>query len=218
MEVGQKLSLLFKDMENNQIEEYRCKIIGIDHQYIFIDYPINNNTQRTKAFSNGTAFLATYIDKDENLYQFHTKIEKRVILTIPGLAIDLPEAEKLKQIQRREYVRIKTAIDIAIHSTDQSFIPFTSVTNDISGGGISAIIPGNVILEKGQILSIWLVVHIKSEIKYIQLQGEVIQISNFNSGLQTASIKFSTISDTMRQMIIQIVFEKQREARKKELI
>lgn len=218
MEVGQKLSLLIKNTKNHQMEEYRCKIIGIDHQYVFIDYPINTNTQRTSVFPNGTILLATYIDKDKKLYQFHTKIQKRVILTIPGLAIELPKTETFKQIQRREYVRVNAAIDIAIHPTDRTFTPFTTITNDISGGGISAIIPERIMLEKGQILSLWLVVHMKSEINYIQLQGEVIHINDFNSGLRTASIKFTTISDKIRQMIIQFVFEKQREARKKELI
>src|SRR5690625_3966097 len=157
MEVGKKLSLLIKNPENNEMTEYRCTIIGNDHNYLFIDHPININTQRTSFFPNGTALLATYIDKDKNLYQFHTKIQKKVSLTIPGLAIDIPDKTKLKQIQRREYVRTMTAVDIAIHPTDQSFSPFTTVTNDISGGGISVVIPSNILLSESQKVRLWMV-------------------------------------------------------------
>lgn len=218
MKVGTKLNLLIKDPESNQIIEYRCNVIGIDSNYIFIDYPINKDTQRTAPFPNGTFILATYIDTDKNLYQFQTNIQKRITLTIPGLAINIPKKEKIKQVQRREYVRIMTAVDIAIHPTDQTLTPFTTVTHDISGGGVSAVIPSKMKLKKGQILSLWMVLHIKSEIKYVHLQGSLIHMNNYKSGLQTASIKFISVTDQIRQSIIQFCFEKQREARKKELI
>lgn len=218
MEIGQALELLIKDTESNQMAEYRCKIIGIDQNFIFIDYPIHKDTQRTTYFPNGTNLLATYMDKDKNLFQFLTKIKKRLTLTMPALAIDIPEKTKIKQIQRREYVRVMTAIDIAIHPTDQSFTPFTSVTNDISGGGVSIVIPPKVKLKKGQKTNLSLVLHMSSEIKYIDLQGEVIQIYHLKNNSQTASIKFDSITEQVRQTIIQFVFEKQREARNKELI
>ncbi len=53
---------------------------------------------------------------------------------------------------------------------------------------------------------------------YIHLQGEIIQIYHLKNDFQTASIKFISITDQTRQIIIQFVFEKQREARNKELI
>ncbi len=218
VEIGKKLNILIKDQQNNQMAEYRCTIIGIDQDYLFIDYPINKDTQRTSFFPNGTILLATYMDKDKNLYQFQTKIQKRVTLTIPGLAIDKPEKEKLKQIQRREYVRIETAIDIAIHPIDQSFSPFTTVTNDVSGGGVSVVIPPKIKLGKGQEILLSMVLHKKSKVNYIHLQGEIIQIYHLKNDFQTASIKFISITDQTRQIIIQFVFEKQREARNKELI
>lgn len=218
MEIGKKLNLLIKNSENNEMTEYRCTIIGKDHNFLYIDHPINMNTQRTSFFPNGTILLATYIDKDKNLYQFHTKIQKRVTLTIPGLAIDIPDKTKLQQIQRREYVRTMTAVDIAIHPTDQSFSPFTTVTNDISGGGISVVIPPKVQLKESQKVLLWMVLHMNSEIKYTQLQGEIIDIDHSENNFQTASIKYISITNQTRQTIIQFGFEKQRKARNKELI
>lgn len=218
MEIGKKLNLLIQDTENNQMMEYRSTIIGINQKYLFIDYPINKDTQRTSFFPNGTILLATYVDKDKNLYQFHTKVRKRTTLTIPGLAIDIPEKAKLKQIQRREYVRIMTSIDIAIHPTDQSFSPFTTVTNDISGGGISVVIPPKKQLKIGQEIFLWMVLHMKSEIRYIHLKGEIMHVYHLKNDFQTVSVKFISITDQTRQNIIQFGFEKQREARNKELI
>lgn len=218
MEIGKKLDLLIENIESQQMVAYRCTIIGIDHQYIYIDYPINKETQRSGFFPNETILLATYMDHDKNLYQFRTKIQKRVKLTVPGLAIHLPDKAETKQIQRREYVRIPTAVDIAVHPIDQSFSPFTTVTNDISGGGISIVIPPKIGLKERQKILISMVLHINSEIKYIHLQGEIIKIYHLNEEFRTASIKFISISDKTRQTIIRFVFDKQREARNKELI
>ncbi|HLQ97270.1 MAG TPA: flagellar brake domain-containing protein [Candidatus Dormibacteraeota bacterium] len=218
MEIGNKLNLFIKDFESEKMIEYRCTIIGIDHDCLLIDYPIHKETQRTGFFPNGTVLLATYIDQDKNLYQFRTKIQKRITLTIPGLAIDIPKKEEIKQIQRREYVRIMTAVDIAIHPIDDSFSPFTTVTNDISGGGMSIIIPHKIKLKEKQTVIFTMVLHLKSKIKYVHLQGEIIRIYQQNKEFRTASIRFISITDKIRQLIIQFVFEKQREARNKGVI
>lgn len=218
MEIGRELNLLIKDHNDHRMVMYRCTVIGMDNQFVYIDYPINKETQRTSIFPNGTILLVTYIDKANNLYQFSTTIRKRVTLTIPGLAIDVPKKEDLKQIQRREYVRLKTAIDIAVHPTDHTFKPFTTVTNDISAGGVSIVIPPLVELNKKQILSLWLALHMKSGIKYIHIQGRLIHMNHLKNGTKTASIKFIATSEQMRQSIIQFVFEKQRNIRKKELM
>jgi len=218
MEIGKKLDLLIKDIESQQMIEHRCTIIGIDQDFLYIDYPINKDTQRTGFFPIGTNLSVTYMAKDKNLYQFQTKIQKRVTLTVPGLAIDKPDKTETKQIQRREYVRMLAAVDIAVHPIDKSFAPFTTVTNDISGGGISILIPSKIKLKDKQKIFISMVLHIKSKINYIHLEGEIIRIYRHNDEFQTASIKFISIDDKTRQTIIQFVFEKQREARNKELI
>src|SRR5690625_2510971 len=183
--------------------EYRCTIIGIDHDCLLIDYPIHKETQRTGFFPNGTVLLATYIDQDKNLYQFRTKIQKRITLTIPGLAIDIPKKEEIKQIQRREYVRIITAVDIAIHPIDDSFSPFTTVTNDISGGGMSIIIPRKIKLKEKHTVIFTMVLHLKSKIKYVHLQGEIIRIYQQNKEFRTSSTISTSSTDKIRQLIIQ---------------
>lgn len=218
MKIGTTLNLTVKDRDSNQVIKSRCKIIGENEKYLFIDYPINIDTQQTCFLFEGTTLEVTYLCANKNLFHFQTKVEKRVKQTIPALAILIPEDCAIKQIQRREYVRINTAIDIAIHSTDGTFTPYSTVTADISGGGMSAVIPFGKEIKKGEKLTIWVVLHTDLKTKYIHVHGEMIQMKTLKNGLQTASIKFRPITNQTRQDIIQFCFEKQREARKKELI
>ena len=39
------------------------------------------------------------------------------------------------KIQRSQFVRIETAVDVAIHPMNREFEPFTAMTEDISAGG-----------------------------------------------------------------------------------
>ena len=51
------------------------------------------------------------------------------------MKLHYPGDEYVMKIQRRQYVRVETAVDIAIHPYNGEFVPFTAVTDDISAGG-----------------------------------------------------------------------------------
>lgn len=137
---------------------------------------------------------------------------------MPALAIKLPNKSKFKRIQRREFVRIDTAVDAAIHSPGNDFLPFVSVTSDISGGGMSVIVPKDNTLQLGQTVDLWLSLpmHSKKQ-KYIYSQAEIVFIKEASSSVVTASLKFISISRQNQQHIVSFVFQKQRELRMKEL-
>lgn len=218
MKIGTTLHLKVRDPHTNHFINCRCKIIGEDETYLYVDYPVNMHTNRTCFLAEGTKLLGTYLSHDRSLFQFQTQIMKRVKKTVPALAISYPKSVDIKQIQRREFVRINAAIDIAVHPVDGSFNSFTTVTNDISAGGLSIIIPDGIQWIEGEELSLTIVLHTHSKTNYIHVNGEMIRMKLLQGGLQSASIKFVHISNHIRQDIIQYCFEKQREARKKELI
>jgi len=216
MEIGTWLNLELTD-EDQQLKRYRCKVIEKNNHFLFIDYPVNEETKRTALFPNDTYFTVTYIGKDRVAYQFSSKIVTKVNLQIPALAIELPDQNKIKRIQRRNYVRVKTALDIAIHSVDQSFSPFVTVTDDISGGGVSILLPKKSEVAVGERVDVWLTLPMKSgENKYMNSTADIVYM-NVKNQLHLASLKFISIDKQDQQMIIQYCFGKQRENRRKEL-
>lgn len=214
MKIGTTLIITGKDPIQNKILEYRSKIIEKDEKYLFIDHPINMQTNKTSYFPIGTNFTVSFIGKDENLYRFQTTVEKRIKLTIPSLAITFPNKDSIEKIQRREFVRVKATVDIAIHCPDHSFPPFTTVTVDISGGGLSFVTPNEITLEKNKEIFVWIILPMGSrENKFAKIRAKIVRTKRSKSNILTTSIKFTSISNNDEQNIVKFCFEKQREER-----
>lgn len=215
MEIGTTLNLVIEEPDSNQILKYRSKIIEKNNEYLFIDYPINIATKREEFFPTGTEFTAIWINNHQNLYRFQTTLVKKVNLMIPALAITLPDLQSIEIIQRRDHLRIKTAVDIAIHCPNGTFSPFTTVTLDISGGGLAFKLPNGVKLKEKQEILVWIALPMSNENKYMKLKSKVIRFQNTES-FQVVSVKFISISDKEEQNIIKFCFNKQREERMSE--
>lgn len=218
MDIGTLLTISLTDSETKIVTKYRCKIIDKNEHHLFIDYPINEETKRTARIAKDTYMQASYIGSDQSVYSFKTKVIAKVNVTIPALAVSIPNQTDIKRIQRREYVRIETAVDVSVHHTTGSFQPFTTVTVDISGGGMSIVLPVTCPLKKADMLDIWMILHMqKGEYQYIYSQSKVVRVIT-DKDIHTASIKFQTIPKQDQQVIIRYCFEKQRELRAKEMM
>ncbi|WP_164218986.1 flagellar brake domain-containing protein [Virgibacillus sp. YIM 98842] len=218
MKIGTLLQLEYKMDGVSEVLKYYCKIIDRNDRYLFIDYPVNEKTKKTELLPKGAHFFAAYIGKDQSVYRFRTELVSKVSLNIPALAIKLPNKEDLKRIQRREFVRVKSAVDIAVYSDNNSFSPFTTVTDDISGGGMSIIVPDGINLELSKDIWIWMVLEMyNGEYQYHNIKAVFVHINKLNRGICIASLRFTALKQEIRQQIIRYCFEKQREARKKEL-
>lgn len=223
MEIGTPLQITIVNENDEEVEEelgqYRSKLIDQNDEHLIIDYPAKVSTRRTTLLPTGTWLKVSYVDKNKNVYQFITKVVKKVKKQkILGLALEHPDEDQIKRIQRRNYVRIQTAVDIAIHSLDYSFLPFTTVTYDISGGGFSAIIPEHIELDSNMEIEVWIVLAKSSEeIQYIHAKAEVV-LFRAEDKLRRSSFKFTEIDESLRQLIITYVFNKQREERRKGLV
>ncbi|WP_337020382.1 flagellar brake protein [Oceanobacillus massiliensis] len=219
MKIGTVLNLEIREAKTGEIHEYHCKIVEKNKKYFMIDYPIHSKTKRTAHLKKGTFISVTFIGNDQAIYQFTSKIADKVKMNIPALAITIPENEDIKRIQRREYVRIETSVDIAVHSADKLFAPFTTVTSDISGGGMAIVVPKNIQLEINSKADVWLPLPMQnSEYHYVYGQTEIVLIREVNNRVNLVSLKFNSIGQADRQKIVRFCFEKQREARQKERI
>ncbi|MFS0672689.1 flagellar brake protein [Ornithinibacillus sp. 179-J 7C1 HS] len=219
MKIGVFLIIEAYSLETNSIEKYRCKIIDMNSKYIYVDYPVHLKTKKTsEAFRSGSKMNVEYIGNDQSVYRFKTEVKDRKRGKIPTLALLKPKDDDVERIQRRQYVRVDAAIDAAIHSKENHFAPFTTVTVDISGGGISIILPKGMSIQEEENIYIYLVLPMLSgEYYYLDLSGEIVRIIQNENNANTASVKLVSLSEQDKQTIIRYCFEKQREARQKEL-
>ncbi|MBM7569808.1 flagellar brake protein [Aquibacillus albus] len=218
IKIGTPLILEWK--KNQEVERYRCKVVEQTESFIYIDYPINEKTGRTEIFSVGTEFSASFVGQDNSVYRFHTEIKEKKLINIPTLMLDYP-INDLERIQRRKYVRINASVDTAIHDPENNLAPFTTVTHDISGGGVSIVIPnGNGYeFEEGKLLNVWLVLPLESgSYVYIYSTSRVIRVHHRGEGKKNIlSLQFDSIKEKDRQHIIRFCFEMQLKVRRRHL-
>lgn len=217
MEIGDILYINF-DIGENDHEQYRCKVMDKSSERLFIDLPTHAQTLKTAYIPIHKPFYVTY-QKNENVFRFRSYIIQRQNQSVPKLIIHLPPKIEHERIQRREHVRVEVAIDVAVHCKNNSFSPFTTVTNDISGGGLSIYV-NKEIFDHNIPIKLGIVLQMDSgEFNYIFTEAHFIRYKQIgDNGVKTASLKYHNISGVDRQQIIMYCFEKQREERKKEYI
>lgn len=213
MNIGDSIVITNPNSDNSS---YRCKIIDTANNLIFVDYPIEIMTNKSVFIPLEQPLIITFMEKGK-VYEFTSNILQYNKLTVPALAIPIPKKEEIRQIQRREFVRIETSIDIALHCPDTSFAPFTSVTYDISAGGACVIVPSKLKLKQKQIVQIYFVLKMDSaNYEYFNTNAEIIRIHQ-SAGVHMISIKFLFNGTTEQDKIMYYCFNKQRELRKKEI-
>ncbi|UOQ85897.1 flagellar brake protein [Gracilibacillus salinarum] len=212
-------SFIQLEQAKDKSKTYKCRVIEHKLDKLYIDYPIDVQTNRTQLFPVGSEFQA-FFTENYSLFSFPSQIiGKAKINNIPTLIMNF-DKEHLKKIQRREFVRIEAMLDISVRSRNQepSFAPFTSVTHDISGGGLSVLIKKNVDINEGEMLDIMLVLPLDNEMEYLHLIGTAIRIHNISENNNIVSVKFVEIDKKDQQHIIRYCFIKQLENRRKGFI
>lgn len=205
----------------DNVEKLKCKLVERKGNQLFIDYPINMTTGRSAFLMIGTELIASFVsNKDQLSFRFQTEVTGRVKENIPMLSLSYPGDEQLIKIQRREYVRITTTLDVAIHPILNEFQPFTAVTTDISAGGSAILIPKTVKLQENQELYVWFSLPFQNgAIEHIKVHSKVIRILTVeNDVFVKVPLKFIDIDEKTRQTLIRYCFQQQIQMKRKGLI
>lgn len=217
LNIGETVTL--EPINNVDGEKYRCRVVEKKGDKLYIDYPINEQTGRTVFLIDGTQLRASFVGKDNTVYLFETAVLGRYKQTIPMIILTYPGKDGLVRIQRRQYVRIDTAIDVAVHPINKEFYPFVTVTSDISAGGALLILPNNSKVKPGIHIHTWFVLPLLSgEYGYLKLTSKVIRIVPGENGERDkASLELIEVKENERQLLIKFCFERQLLSRKKGL-
>ncbi|CAM3058548.1 flagellar brake domain-containing protein [Filibacter tadaridae] len=187
-------------------DKYKSKVIDMGEGFIMIDYPTHIETGKTAFFMDGAKLHVTFTDSLKTSYVFETEVSGRLKQGVSMLKLTYPGDDQLIKIQRREFVRVGTAIDVALLKNGQ----FTQlVAEDLSAGGAAInLSEGTVFNEDDSVSVVFALPYMNKEIKYVKLGAEVIRIWEKDSR-KIASLKFDKIGTFERQAIIRFCFERQ---------
>lgn len=212
-------TLMLEPVDGNE-EKYKSKVAEISDRYIYINYPAHVKTGKTVFLLDGMQFKASFVGQDHCLYLFETEVIGKVRHPVPMVVLSYPGKDKLVRIQRRQYVRVDANTDVAIHPLHQEFMPFTTMTTDISAGGAAIVLPEQrqKQLFPGMVVEAWLVLPMQSgEYHYLKMKAKIVRIFRAeNSDIHKASLQFLDVSPQDRVLLIRYSFERQLEMRKKE--
>ena len=212
IKLGTHLTLEPTLTENS--EKYRCKVVDMDDKFIYIDYPIDSITNRTVFLIDGAQLRATFVEESKAAFSFPTEVLGKKHGQIPMVKLAYPGDSELIKIQRRDFVRVTSPIDISIQFEDEKY---QFVTDDISAGGTAVLLNKQVKFKAGDEVSLLIPLAFNNgDIKYVSTTAKVIRIWERDT-LTLASLQFSDTDDLDKQQIVRFCFEKQVLMRKKGL-
>ncbi|MBY0122569.1 flagellar brake protein [Bacillus sp. S/N-304-OC-R1] len=208
IKIGDVLFLEPRHSEN--VEKYKCRVVETADNCIYIDYPINMKTERTVFLIDGTQLKGTFVTGDGTVFLFECEVLRRSMANIPMIILSYPGADQLVKIQRRQFVRIETAVDVAVHPTGGEFEPFVTVTDDISAGGAAIINDKSRPLTQNIVLQTWFVLPMQNgEAYYLKLNSKIVRIVELNEWKSLISLQFIDISAADRQLLLRFCFDRQ---------
>ena len=214
MELKIGTMLILEPTYTERLEKFRCKVVEQKDGVIYIDYPINTITKKTAFLIDGAQFRVTFIDDNKQSFAFNTEVLGRKQANIPMIMLSCPTDEEFIKIQRREFVRVETPVDIAVEYDNR----FTQlVAEDISAGGVLLALRGPVNFKDGDTIRLTIVLpYTNNEIRYVQTDALVVNIFE-RDNRKFASVQFTDTDDVDKQYIVRFCFERQLQIRKKEL-
>jgi len=214
MEIKIGTMLILEPTYTERVERFRCKVVEQKDGVIYIDYPINTITKKTAFLIDGAQFRVTFNDESKQSFAFNTEVLGRKKGNIPMIMLSCPPDEEFIKIQRREFVRVETPVDVAVEYDNR----FTQlVADDISAGGVLLALQGSINFKIGDEVRLTIVLpYTNKEIRYVQTDALV--VTTFERNNRTlASVQFTDTDDIDKQYIVRFCFERQLQIRKKEL-
>lgn len=207
--------LILEPTYTERVEKFRCRVVEInENNTIQIDYPINVMTKKTAFLLDGSQFRVTFNTESKVSYCFNTEVLGRKAGNIQTITLALPPENEFLKIQRREYVRVETPVDIAFEFADMHY---QLVAEDISAGGVAVHIKSPVGFKEGDTVHALVVLPFSSgEIRYVETDAIIIRIFERDE-ITIASVQFTDTDDVDQQHIVRFCFERQLLIRKKEL-
>ena len=214
MEIKIGTQLQLEPTYTERVEKFQCKVVEQQDNILYIDYPVNTATKKTAFLIDGSEFRATFRTEDKHSFAFKTEVIGRKAGNIPMIMLHCPKPEEFIKIQRREYVRVETPVDVAVQFKDHKY---QLVSADISAGGLAIILKGTVAFKDEDEVKLTIALPFANgEVKYVITEATVVRIFE-KEGKRIATIQLTDTDDVDQQHIVRFCFERQLVNRRKEL-
>lgn len=180
------------------------RIEEIDEDYLYISPPMLRG--EILPLRVGEQLRINFALEDQ-YYQFNTAVIGRINNPIPLLIVLKPD--KIKQIQRRQWVRLPVRLPICFQSEQPDAPVYKGETIDISGGG--ALFKSDRAFERGQMLNIVLELPDREPVCCKSTVLRVVKEYKAKEEYCKIVVEYDDINDGQRDRIMNYIFEKQRE-------
>ncbi|WP_025720995.1 flagellar brake protein [Paenibacillus sp. 1-18] len=199
----------------DELFEFKSRIAEEDSQNFLIEIPMSQTSGHLKKLFLGEELSIFFMSEGgiKNYFNTHVTGFKEDVLRM--VRIQKPEPDSISKIQRRNYLRVKANLEIAVkYGVNES--RFVAETHDVGGGGVSFQTQEAQQLEEGESLSCWILVPYKNgTLEHVSFQSEVVRIQETENGRRLIMLKYEKIADQERQKLIKYCFEKQLEFRER---
>jgi len=215
LSIGDTLILELINAENT--DQYKSRVLGMEDNEIYIEYPIHLDSNKLIFLMNGTQLKVNFVTVDGIAYLFHSEIlGRKKENNVPMLVLSYPSEDQLIKIQRRRFVRIETGVDVAIHPINNEFSSFTTVSIDFSAGGAAVLFPKSTNIEESAVVKAYFVLPLQNgEYNYLVLDAEVKRVLDYNENYFKVTLEFIEVTPIDRQTMLRFSFDQQLSLRKK---
>ncbi|MWC28441.1 flagellar brake protein [Paenibacillus sp. MMS18-CY102] len=194
--------------------EYKSRIADDREDNLFIELPLHEATGQYKKLLLGDELSVLFITENGVKHYFNTHVTGFEEEAIKLIRIQKPDPQSITRTQRRHYLRVAAELEVAVLTTNGD--RFTTLTDDVGGGGISFICEGSWQLEQGYTIQCWLLLPYKNgTIEHASFKAEIVRANTLVTGRSHIMTKYVDMPDYERQKIIRYCFERQLEFRHK---
>ncbi|MDI6563399.1 MULTISPECIES: cyclic di-GMP receptor DgrA [Bacillus] len=212
IEIGE--NVLLEYIEENELKKAKSKAVSIENNELLIAYPVDVVTGRTVILHNDMEVTVEFVGKDEVPYRFISRIKGKVKDKLQMICLEMPPREKMKRIQRRQYVRTDAVLDVQIQPGNEEEI--RTLSYNISAGGIAVVLADGLSFQSGE--SLRLVIRLPEEEHTRQIETEAVVRRIFNdpkSEKRKMTLEYSEIAAGDQQALLQYCIRRQLNKRRK---
>ncbi|MCY7797467.1 flagellar brake domain-containing protein [Bacillus spizizenii] len=212
IEIGE--NVLLEYIEENELKKAKSKAVSIENNELLIAYPVDVVTGRTVILHNDMEVTVEFVGKDEVPYRFTSRIKGKVKEKLQMICLEVPPSEKMKRIQRRQYVRTDAVLDVQIQPTNKE--EFRTLSYNISAGGIAVILADGRSFQSGE--SLRLIISLLEEENTRQIETEAVVrriFDDLKSGKCKMTLEFTEIAASNQQFLLQYCIRRQLNKRRK---
>jgi len=210
LNLARDIDIFEKNLETHEEITFLSRIEAIDQQSIFISPPFKKDCYwQSLRGEVGTVFSAR-VGTERCSYFFDTQLID--INSTPAELWEMSLPTNVTKMQRRQYVRLAILLDVTIKFIDPYTKDITTVTKDISAGGVQIILE-----EPPTDLDVKIILPLSKDVT-IEAKGAIIRVAFPTTSRRcfTIAIKFNEMPNEKQEQITKYIFHKEVERRQKE--